>query len=87
MSEETQLYSPSSLNLDKFTNYLIETAAELLRMSMMSENCHALLLMMEDFHLGWEGEKTGKKEAGEGKVTTTLVILAFGLKSGRILQS
>lgn len=53
---------------------------------MMSENCHALLLMMEDFHLGWEGEKTGKKEAGEGKVTTTLVILAFGLKSGRILQ-
>lgn len=54
-------------------------------MSMMLENCYVLLFMMEDFYLGWEGEKIGKKEVGEGKVITILVILVFGFKLGRIL--
>lgn len=74
MSEEIQFYPSSSLNLDKFTNYHIETAAVFCRTVLTSQKCHALLLMTEGLVL-W---------VGRGQVTAALVTLAFQCKSGRI---
>lgn len=57
MSEDTQFYSPSSLDLDKFTNYLLETAAEFLKISMTS---YFTLLRMRTSIWGRKGRRLGK---------------------------
>lgn len=85
LSEDTLFYSSSSLTLDKFTNDHIETVAVLLRMSMMSEKCHALLLLIIDFYRGWEEEKTSKEKRME-KESVYLVTLALGLVRENITE-
>lgn len=64
LAEETQFYSLSSFDLDKLTNYLTETTAKLLRMSMMSQKHRILLLMMKTSIWCGRGEKKRWRRKG-----------------------